>query len=171
MNQQVILKTEDLWWDNQTITLSQRYLHLKEKLAIIRGKWKGGERRSSSHAPRQDMERGYAEIQFCSDRGFRRHHLTSTSADVTFTDPAPLLFPSQTRKYRPRTFWYPYFWLWWPVGSEQLEQTEVGRVNITSHTRSQQPRRSWRETNHQIWENCFPTLALYSADFCHKIMS
>lgn len=34
----------------------------------------------------------------------RRQCLTSTSADVTFTDPVPLLFPSQTHKYRPRTF-------------------------------------------------------------------
>lgn len=34
----------------------------------------------------------------------RQHCLTSTSAGVAFTDPLPLRFPSQTRKYRPRTF-------------------------------------------------------------------
>lgn len=65
---------------------------------------------------------------------FRRQFLTSTSADVTFTVQAPLLFPSQTRKYRPRTFWYPYFWLWWPAGSERLEHREGGEISSTSHT-------------------------------------
>lgn len=61
-----------------------------------------------------------------------RRGLTSTSVAVMFTDPAPLLFPSQTRKYRPRTFWYPYFWLLWPAGSEQLKQRGVGDINNTS---------------------------------------
>lgn len=75
-------------------------------------------------------------------RQLRRRPLTSTSADVMFTDPAPLLFPSQTRKYRPRTFWYPYFWLWWPAGSEQLEQREG--EGVTSHRDHNNYRGKWR---------------------------
>lgn len=99
----------------------------------------------------QCKEHAKKENKECSPwktRGkFRRQFLTSTSADVTFTDPHPLLFPSQTRKYRPRTFWYPYFWLWWPAGSEQLEQREGGEISSTSHTGSQSlQRRSEGET-------------------------
>lgn len=54
------------------------------------------------------------------ERGrFWRHFLTS---DVIFTGLLPTRFPSQKHKCRPRTFWCPCFWLWWPVGSEQLQQ-------------------------------------------------
>lgn len=72
-----------------------------------------------------------------------------------FTVLVPLQFPSQKRRYRPRTFWYPYFWLWLPVGSEQLEKGRRENTSqsglVTNHKGGRNKRKEqWQGSHHEV---------------------